>query len=122
RAVRARLFPCADARRGQGWLLQLPRRPRLDPPPLGRRLAPPRAAPFGTESRQSLVEMAASVGRDERLRLFLAVQLPAPAVEELAERQTRELRGGRIVPRENLHITLAFLGSPPGPARPALPP
>ena len=49
--------------------------------------------------------MAASVGRDERLRLFLAVRLPAPAVEELAEWQARELRGGRIVPRENLHIT-----------------
>jgi len=64
--------------------------------------------------------MAASVGRDEWLRLFLAVQLPAPAVDELAEWQTRELRGGRIVPRENLHITLAFLGSRPARELPAI--
>ena len=64
--------------------------------------------------------MAASVGRDERLRLFLAVRLPALAVEELAEWQVRALRGGRIVPRENLHITLAFLGSRPAGELPAI--
>ena len=64
--------------------------------------------------------MAASVGRDERLRLFLAVRLPAGAVEELAEWQARALRGGRIVPRENLHITLAFLGSRPSGELPAI--
>ena len=64
--------------------------------------------------------MAASVGRDERLRLFLAVRIPAPAVEELAEWQARALRGGRIVPRENLHITLAFLGSRPAGELPAI--
>jgi RNA 2',3'-cyclic 3'-phosphodiesterase len=64
--------------------------------------------------------MAASVGRDERLRLFLAVRLPAGAVEELAEWQSRSLRGGRIVPRENLHITLAFLGSRPAGELPAI--
>ena len=64
--------------------------------------------------------MAASVGRDERLRLFLAVRLPATAVEELAEWQARALRGGRIVPRENLHITLAFLGSRPAGELPAI--
>jgi RNA 2',3'-cyclic 3'-phosphodiesterase len=57
--------------------------------------------------------MAASVGRDERHRLFLGVRLPAGAVETLAEWQARALRGGRIVPRENLHVTLAFLGSRP---------
>ena len=64
--------------------------------------------------------MAASVGRDERLRLFLAVRLPVGAVEELAEWQLRALRGGRIVPRENLHITLAFLGSRPSDELPAI--
>ena len=64
--------------------------------------------------------MAASVGRDERLRLFLAVRLPAGAVEELAAWQARALRGGRIVPRENLHITLAFLGSRPAGELPAI--
>jgi RNA 2',3'-cyclic 3'-phosphodiesterase len=57
--------------------------------------------------------MAASVGRDERHRLFLGVRLPAGAVETLAEWQARALRSGRIVPRENLHVTLAFLGSRP---------
>ena len=68
------------------------------------RLAPPGAASFGTESRQSRVEMAASVGRDERLRLFLAVRLPARAVEELAEWQARALRGGQDRPaREPAH-------------------
>ena len=63
--------------------------------------------------------MAASVGRDERLRLFLAVRLPADAVEALAGWQARELQG-RIVPRENLHITLAFLGSRPAGELPAI--
>ena len=64
--------------------------------------------------------MAASVSRDERLRLFLAVRLPASAVEQLAGWQARALRGGRIVPRENLHITLAFLGSRPAGELPAI--
>ena len=81
---------------GQGRLLQLPRRPRLDPPPVGRRLAPPAAASFGTESRQSRVEMAASVGRDERLRLFLAVRLPAGAVEA-----ARRVAGARASRRQD---------------------
>ena len=63
--------------------------------------------------------MAASVGRDERLRLFLAVRLPEPAIEALAAWQARELHG-RIVPRENLHVTLAFLGSRPAGELPAI--
>jgi RNA 2',3'-cyclic 3'-phosphodiesterase len=68
--------------------------------------------------------MAGSVVGDERLRLFLGVRLPASAVEELAEWQARELAGAaqiaRIVPRENLHITLAFLGSRPAGELPAI--
>jgi 2'-5' RNA ligase len=49
---------------------------------------------------------------DERLRLFLALQLPDDVVATLAEWQERELRG-RIVPPGNLHVTLAFLGGRP---------
>jgi RNA 2',3'-cyclic 3'-phosphodiesterase len=48
----------------------------------------------------------------ERLRLFLALQLPDDVVSKLAEWQERELRG-RLVPPANLHVTLAFLGSRP---------
>ena len=55
----------------------------------------------------------ASVGGRERPRLFLAFPLPRDAVERLAEWQRRELTGGRVVPPENLHVTLAFLGARP---------
>ena len=55
----------------------------------------------------------ASVGGDERLRLFLALQLPDDVVPGVVAWQGRELRGGRIVTPENLHITLAFLGARP---------
>ncbi|HEX3256447.1 MAG TPA: 2'-5' RNA ligase family protein [Gaiellaceae bacterium] len=51
---------------------------------------------------------------DERLRLFCALLLPPVAIDGLVAWQLRELRaadGLRIVPRENLHVTLAFLGS-----------
>ena len=68
--------------------------------------------------------MAGSVGGDERQRLFLALRLPAEAVELLAGWQSRELGGAgrkaRIVPRENLHVTLAFLGSRPASELPAI--
>jgi 2'-5' RNA ligase len=50
------------------------------------------------------------VEADERLRLFLALQLPDDVVRELVAWQGRELQG-RIVPPENLHVTLAFLGA-----------
>jgi 2'-5' RNA ligase len=53
------------------------------------------------------------VGGRERPRLFVALPLPRDAVERLAEWQGRELTGGRIVPPENLHVTLAFLGARP---------
>ena len=52
-----------------------------------------------------------SVSGDERLRLFLGLQLPDDVVGTLAAWQGRELGRGRIVPPGNLHITLAFLGS-----------
>lgn len=47
---------------------------------------------------------------DERLRLFLGLRLPGGALDALARWQAEHLRGGRVVPREHLHVTLAFLG------------
>jgi 2'-5' RNA ligase len=52
----------------------------------------------------------------ERIRLFVALRLPAEIVERLSAWQHAELAAAsdaRIVPPENLHITLAFLGSRP---------
>ena len=53
------------------------------------------------------------MARDGRFRLFLALRLPDDALESLVAWQARELSSGRLVPRENLHLTLAFLGSRP---------
>ena len=53
------------------------------------------------------------MGGDERLRLFLALRLPDDTLDVLAAWQAEHLRGGRVVPREHLHVTLAFLGSRP---------
>ncbi len=56
----------------------------------------------------------------ERLRLFCALRLPGRALDTLAEWQARELRDGRIVPREHLHLTVAFLGHRPAGELPAI--
>jgi len=53
-----------------------------------------------------------SVGGDERLRLFLALRLPDDVLDAVATWQER-LHGVRVVPREHLHVTLAFLGHRP---------
>jgi RNA 2',3'-cyclic 3'-phosphodiesterase len=58
----------------------------------------------------------ASVAGRERLRLFVALVLPRGARECLVDWQERELGdvgGIRIVPPDNLHVTIAFLGSRP---------
>lgn len=59
------------------------------------------------------MNLPASVAGRERLRLFCALRLPDAALDTLSEWQAAELHGGRIVPREHLHLTLAFLGHRP---------
>ena len=54
---------------------------------------------------------AATVEGDERLRLFLALELPAETASRLREWAERHLQDGRRV--ETFHVTLAFLGSRP---------
>ena len=56
---------------------------------------------------------AASVGGDERLRLFLALRLPDDVLDEIERWQHAGLPDVRVVPREHLHVTLAFLGHRP---------
>jgi 2'-5' RNA ligase len=58
------------------------------------------------------------VGSDDRLRLFCALLLPDDVADVLAAWQEQRLAGAaaggaRLVPRRNLHLTLAFLGSRP---------
>jgi 2'-5' RNA ligase len=67
------------------------------------------------------------VGSSESLRLFCALRLPDDVVDDLVRWQQRELRGRRAplpgertVSPENLHITLAFLGSRPAGDAPAI--
>jgi 2'-5' RNA ligase len=57
------------------------------------------------------VAEAATVERDERLRLFLALELPDDVADSLAAWGRRHLAGGRIM--GSLHVTLAFLGARP---------
>ncbi|MFZ1879275.1 MAG: RNA 2',3'-cyclic phosphodiesterase [Gaiellaceae bacterium] len=61
----------------------------------------------------------------EKLRLFCAYPLPPASVAEIAAWQHEHLRGpagqgARLVPPENLHVTLAFLGSRPAGDVPAI--
>jgi RNA 2',3'-cyclic 3'-phosphodiesterase len=67
--------------------------------------------------------MPGSVVGDGRLRLFLALRVPDDGVDALAGWQASELGAAdavRLVPRENLHVTLAFLGSRPAGELPAI--
>jgi 2'-5' RNA ligase len=62
------------------------------------------------------VTSAASVEPGEHLRLFCALRLPDPALRRLAAWQGVAFAAAgavRVVPREQLHVTLAFLGRRP---------
>jgi 2'-5' RNA ligase len=66
---------------------------------------------------------AASVEPRERLRLFVAFRLPEDALHGLTDWQRDDLQapeGVRLVPRENLHATIAFLGSRPSEELPGI--
>jgi 2'-5' RNA ligase len=53
------------------------------------------------------------VSGDERLRLFLALRLPDGTLDEIERWQREQLSDVRVVRREHLHVTLAFLGHRP---------
>jgi len=53
------------------------------------------------------------VSGDERLRLFLALRLPDDVLDEIEGWQRAELPNVRVVPREHVHVALAFLGHRP---------
>ena len=58
----------------------------------------------------------ATLERHDHLRLFCALRLPDPALDELLAWQERVLAGApgvRQLGREHLHVTLAFLGRRP---------
>ena len=59
---------------------------------------------------------------DARLRLFLALRLPEDGLDALVHWQAALFVGRRVrvVPREQLHVTLAFLGSRPAGELPAI--
>jgi len=61
-----------------------------------------------------------SVTGDERLRLFCALRLPDDVLDDIVVWQSEHLCEGRIVPREHLHVTLAFLGGRPAAELPAI--
>lgn len=50
---------------------------------------------------------------DERLRLFLALRMPDDVLGEIERWQREQLPNVRLVRREHLHVTLAFLGHRP---------
>jgi 2'-5' RNA ligase len=58
--------------------------------------------------------------REDRLRLFLALQLPDPTLDVLERWRDTHLAGGRLLGRELLHVTLAFLGHRPAAELPSI--
>ena len=65
---------------------------------------------------QSGSTFSGSVGGDERARFFVGLRLPEDTLDRLEDWQREafaDVRDVRIVPRANVHITLAFLGHRP---------
>jgi RNA 2',3'-cyclic 3'-phosphodiesterase len=60
------------------------------------------------------------VAGGERLRLFCALRLPEPVIDALVAWQGRHVPAQRLVPPDNLHVTLAFLGHRPAEELPAV--
>jgi len=59
------------------------------------------------------VKLPASVEGRERARLFCALRLPEETLGTLSDWQADHIERRRPVPRDHLHITLAFLGHRP---------
>ena len=59
------------------------------------------------------MNLPASVGNSERARLFCGLRLPDRALDMLSQWQADHIGKGRPVPRDHLHLTLAFLGHRP---------
>jgi 2'-5' RNA ligase len=64
------------------------------------------------------VSSPATVGSDDRIRLFLALEVPDDVAEELREWSAQHLPRCRQL--ESFHITLAFLGSQPRATLPSI--
>ena len=116
-AGRSRLRARSRTGRREGTPHRPARRPGDGAGPRHRCRAPSRAHGVG-ESTHTRVSRAASVTRDEspaagdeKLRLFLALELPDLVTTALREWGERHLVGARAV--ESFHVTLAFLGARP---------
>ena len=85
-----------------------------------RRGAPPRAAPPDTKSARRRMTPAASVGDGDRLRLFLALQLPSETLDCVADWQARHLerRSARAARAPARHARLPRRR--PAPSSPAI--
>lgn len=59
------------------------------------------------------MNLPASLEGREHARLFCGLRLPDPALDTLSEWQIEHIDRGRRVPRDHLHVTLAFLGHRP---------
>ena len=66
------------------------------------------------------MNLPASLAGRESVRLFCALRLPEAALDALSVWQDEHLYAERRVPREHLHITLAFLGHRPADELPAI--